>query len=620
MTRKFKRILPVLCLVATILSITLLPAAGYGETLRFVFLADSRGSITTDLINKPVLNAINTQILALSPRPSFVIFGGDQALRGRLDGTYNFQEWKNVMAPLTNAGIALYTVMGNHELTENTGSHFRLANQTEYQKVFADNPDNGPPGYSRLAYSFESPGGDAFFAVLDAYHITADVAGPNITGTIKDEQLSWLAEQVALTKATHKFLFIHGPYYNVTTPSSPVDTTYTRLWSLLDNNRFDVYFCGHTHLFSRRAINSSIAPDPQTSPPLPSWKNNVVQVLNGTCGAPVTSEASLIVDKTLWNITTAPDTYYFSVVDVSGSQVTVTSYKGNTAAYSAFDSFTINRDTSLLWSGDGGSAALWTLDSSNNLIDKPMWGPYSGWTPVSYTLNPDGTKTLLWSGTGGYAAIWTLDSSNILTDKPDYGPYGGWTPVNYTFNPDGTRTLLWSGTGGYAALWTLDSSNTLTDKPAYGPYSGWTPVSYTINLDGTRTLLWAGEGGYAAIWTLDGSNTLTDKPMYGPYSGWTPVSYAVNPDGTRTLLWAGEGGYAAIWTLDSSNTLTAKPMFGPYSGWTPMSYSVNPYGARTLLWAGEGGYATLWTLDSSNNLTASKTYGPYIGWTPIKCQ
>ena len=46
---------------------------------RFVFLADSRGNSTSDLINTTVLTAINNQILALSPRPSFVIFGGDQA-------------------------------------------------------------------------------------------------------------------------------------------------------------------------------------------------------------------------------------------------------------------------------------------------------------------------------------------------------------------------------------------------------------------------------------------------------------------------------------------------------------------------------------------------------------
>lgn len=59
-----------------------------GETLRFVFLADSRSDSYGDppapanFINTPVLNAIVAQILALSPQPSFVIFGGDMAYRG----------------------------------------------------------------------------------------------------------------------------------------------------------------------------------------------------------------------------------------------------------------------------------------------------------------------------------------------------------------------------------------------------------------------------------------------------------------------------------------------------------------------------------------------------------
>jgi hypothetical protein len=126
-----------------------------------------------------------------------------------MGGTYIFQTWKDVMAPLTNAGIKLYTVLGNHELYNTTASQFVLANQTEYQQVVTDNLANGPSGYERLVYSFESPGGDAFFAVLNPYYLTADVIDPSITGTIDNTQLNWLTSQVAQTKATHKFLFIH---------------------------------------------------------------------------------------------------------------------------------------------------------------------------------------------------------------------------------------------------------------------------------------------------------------------------------------------------------------------------------------------------------------------------
>ena len=351
MIHRVKRIISVLCLVAALFSAALLPGFGYGETLRFVFLADSRGDTLTDPINTPVLNAIIAQIQALSPQPAFVIFGGDMAYRGCIGGTYQFQAFKNLFAPLTNAGIPLYTAIGNHELyDEHSSGGFLWANQQQYQQVFSENPGNGPPGYEQLVYSFPSPGGDAFFAVLDPYYLTADVPSENVKlgGTIDYTQLNWLSFQAAQTQATHKFLFIHTPYYYVTggTPDekSAADVTFTYLWSILDNNRFDFYACGHSHLYSRKTIDSSIAPFPQPTPPLPPvypWKNNVVQLLCGTCGAHVDTTTPT-VDPSLWHISQLPNTYYFSVVDIKGSQVTVKSYQGNTGNYTVFDNFTIH--------------------------------------------------------------------------------------------------------------------------------------------------------------------------------------------------------------------------------------------------------------------------------------
>jgi hypothetical protein len=318
-----------------------------GETLRFVFLADSRGESLADPINTPVLNAIITQIKALSPKPAFVVFGGDMAYRGYIKPSYTFQTWKDLFAPLTSSGIPLYTAIGNHELYhEHSSEGFLLKNQEEYQKVFSENPDNGPSGYERLVYSFSSPGGDAFFAVLDPYYLTADDLNPNLGGTIDDTQLNWLAAQVAQTKATHKILFIHTPYYYVhDDPEEPssVNDTFTKLWALLDGNRFDCYACGHSHLYSRKTIDSSIPPTPQTIPPTPPWQNNVVQLLNGTCGAGIDRAEFTPEYKALWHIANDADTYYFSVVDISGDLLTVNSYKGNTGSYEVFDSFTVDK-------------------------------------------------------------------------------------------------------------------------------------------------------------------------------------------------------------------------------------------------------------------------------------
>ncbi len=352
MTYKGKRVVSVLILwlVAAVIAAGLPTGSGYCETLRFVFMADSRGESLTDLINTTALKTINDQILALSPRPTFVVFGGDQAYRGYSSphgrGEYNFKKFKDALKPLTDAHIKLYTVMGNHELYREGGNEngeltgdFFLANQQEFQKEFTDNPLNGPAGYERLVYSFESPKNDAFFAVLDCYYLAQDQPSTDLHGRFDDTQLDWLGEKLKKTKATHKFLFAHAPYYQILGSQSKQNTTFTKLWDILDKNRFDFFACGHTHLYSRKTIDSSIAPDPQLTPKV-HWKNKVVQLLNGTCGAGVDT-GTPVVDRSAWHVFNADKTYYFSVVDINGSNVKVTSYGGKASPYQVIDHFTI---------------------------------------------------------------------------------------------------------------------------------------------------------------------------------------------------------------------------------------------------------------------------------------
>jgi 3',5'-cyclic AMP phosphodiesterase CpdA len=341
MIRKIKRVVSALTLAAAVVSVVFLPKSGSCETLRFVFLADSRGDSLDEPINTPVLNAIIAAIKTLSPPPAFVVFGGDMAYRGYINGHDILQEWKDLF---TSAGLTVYAAIGNHELYREHAGEFILENQQEFQKVFTDNPSNGPPGYERLAYSFTSPGGDAFFVTLDPYYLTADEPSSNLGGNVTSTQLNWLADQVAQTTATHKFLFIHTPYYYVTgqdpDENSTSNDSHTKLWYLLDKNRFDFLACGHQHLYSRKTIDSSIPPNPQINPPVPPWRNNVVQLLNGAAGAGPDTSTAYIVDPTLWHVSNAPHTYYFSVVDINGNQVTITSLRGDTGVYEVFDNYT----------------------------------------------------------------------------------------------------------------------------------------------------------------------------------------------------------------------------------------------------------------------------------------
>jgi hypothetical protein len=187
--------------------------------------------------------------------------------------------------------------------------------------------------------------GNAFFAVLDPYFLTLDTTHESLGGNIEYPQMQWLRNQVAQTTAKHKFLFIHTPYYYVdsdTSEPSSANQTLTTLWSFVDSNKFGIYACGHSHLYARKEIDSTILPDPQTTPPTPPWRNNVTQLLNGTCGA---GGGGGYIDPKFatWNVHNAPHTYYYSVIDVQGNTVTVRSYGGRYGAYTLIDSFSFTR-------------------------------------------------------------------------------------------------------------------------------------------------------------------------------------------------------------------------------------------------------------------------------------
>jgi len=324
------------------------PSLGLTPNLRFVFLADSRGVSMGYMVDTTALNPIIRQIGTLNPKPSFVVFGGDGCYRGYMHDSYTFQPFKNLFSSLMNNGIPLYTTMGNHELYHTHSKYgFLLVNQQQFQSTFSENPINGPTGYEHLVYSFTDQGSNSFFAVLDPYFLTTDTLVPKgLGGHIDSTQMAWLKTQVAQTNALHKFLFIHTPYYyvsNDTSEASAADTSFTELWSFLDANKFDVYCCGHSHLYARRTIDASVLPFPQTTPHTPVWQNNVVQLLCGTCGAgPDTGPIDQDV-RIAWNVQNAANTYYFSVIDITGDTTTVNSYSGYNGIYTIFETFTVIR-------------------------------------------------------------------------------------------------------------------------------------------------------------------------------------------------------------------------------------------------------------------------------------
>ena len=315
--------------------------------LRFVFLADSRGDSLGCPADTTALSPIIRELDTLNPKPSFVVFGGDMCYRGYMNKEYTFQMFKILFSKLTSKGIPLYPAVGNHELYHEHASYgYFLVNQQHFQSTFNESPANGPAGYEHLTYSFSDAATSSFFAVLDCYYCTKDTQEINMGGHIDTTQMNWLKRQVAQTSALHKFLFIHVPYYyvdNDSTEASEADTTITTLWSFIDANKFDFYACGHSHLYARRAIDPSLVPYPQPTPPVPAWKNNVVQLLCGTCGA---GSGGGYIDPTVrteWDVHNDHKTYYYTVIDISGNTVTVNSYHGFTSQHTIFETFKITK-------------------------------------------------------------------------------------------------------------------------------------------------------------------------------------------------------------------------------------------------------------------------------------
>jgi hypothetical protein len=84
------------------------------QSQSFAWVADTRGTSTSDLVNTGVLDPIVKSILAMTPSPKVVIFGGDAAFTG---GTANLTYFQSVFTDrLTAAGIPTAFAIGNHEL------------------------------------------------------------------------------------------------------------------------------------------------------------------------------------------------------------------------------------------------------------------------------------------------------------------------------------------------------------------------------------------------------------------------------------------------------------------------------------------------------------------------
>jgi hypothetical protein len=282
-------------------------------------MADSRGS--SNGVNTAELGLIMSRITALNPQPQFIVFPGDM-INGS-SNTYStitsqLQTWKNTVTAYGKPAMFFYPGVGNHE----TNSGASYASETAFKDVFTEFiVTDQLAGYNKTVYSFDYD--NSRFIMLNSNHIS-------VNDRIDATQRSWLTTK--LTGKTHYFVFCHDPAYptGAHVGSSLDANTSDRdaFWQLVDNATTTMVFVGHEHNYTRRHIDNAFNA---------AYHNNIYQVTTGSCGAPLTSTYSSIL-----NVDVAPIAqYHFAVVDVSGGDATVHVYRDD--GITQLDYFTVSR-------------------------------------------------------------------------------------------------------------------------------------------------------------------------------------------------------------------------------------------------------------------------------------
>ncbi|HNQ35824.1 MAG TPA: metallophosphoesterase [bacterium] len=259
-------------------------AAQARADFRFVSLADSRGPSSDTPVNVEVLERIARLVAA--EKPALVVFGGDTINGGQKLNEKTIRNeyriWKEALRPVYEAAIPVYVIPGNHEMKGGR------KHQALFREAFASNPDNGPAGSRKTAFSFDHD---------IARFICLDTADPDTPHRLLPEQTAWLDGQLASSRQTHIFVFGHDPAYPVGPHKGASLDKYPAerdaFWARLVKYRVPAYFCGHEHLYNR------------------SRPEGVYQVINGTCGAPFRKKY-------------AGEFYHYVVVDVSADRISFT--------------------------------------------------------------------------------------------------------------------------------------------------------------------------------------------------------------------------------------------------------------------------------------------------------
>ena len=281
--------------------------AGWAQSWKFAFMSDHRAaSGMSPGVNTGVVASLAADIAANGVE--LLLVGGDLIIGNygnAAEVAAQYGHFKSAIAAVTDAGIPVYPVPGNHEFqckTNDVLTQYEIATGAWASAFGQALPQNGPAGDKGMTYGFEYR--NALFLGLNQW---------NSDTNYKGNDNAWLASQLAASTQAHVFAFGHSPM--AMAAGAAAVSNRNDFWSLLGQAGARLYFAGHDHYRARTATRT---PDAEHS--------FIYEITDGSGGAPLSALPSPAFpepnDILFTNLFYDNTSFGYTLVDVDGPVVT----------------------------------------------------------------------------------------------------------------------------------------------------------------------------------------------------------------------------------------------------------------------------------------------------------
>lgn len=168
-----------------------------------------------------------------SLKPALVVEVGDLILGGSAENVP--PQWDLFQQTVAECRVPYFPVPGNHDISDAATERLWLERM----------------GPTRYAFSY----GNSRFIVLDSEEVDAP-------DRLSEEQLAWMKNELANTKADNIFVFLHQPYFTSYSDPGKMDETWERRWKylaeLFRGHPVRAVFAGHRHGYQDFGVREGV--------------------------------------------------------------------------------------------------------------------------------------------------------------------------------------------------------------------------------------------------------------------------------------------------------------------------------------------------------------------------